>query len=68
MTTTENLIKFQEEIKSVASYAKRIGFNFETGNFGELMNKWINHTKQLHEDIMDNKEEVFRIIKSKKIK
>jgi hypothetical protein len=65
MTTQENLIKYQEEIKSVVAYGARIGFDFKNGDIKDLMNGWINYTNKLHINIMENREEVMRIVKSK---
>lgn len=41
MTTQANLLKFKTEIEQVVRFAKRVGYNLETGNFNDLMSAWL---------------------------
>jgi len=62
MKTQELINKFENEIKSIALFAKRINFDIEKNDIKELVRLYINETKVLYNE--ENKEQMQMIIKS----
>ena len=52
---------YKNEINDVAMFAKAQGFDFENGDFDELMKAWLVNRKEFYHE--DNREEVKRIAK-----
>jgi hypothetical protein len=61
MKTQELINKFENEIKSIALFAKRINFDLNS-DIKELVRLYINETKVLYSE--ENKEQMQMIIKS----
>ena len=59
----ELLAKYSTQINDIALYAKRIGFNFSTGNFDEMLNGWIKDGQKFQEFVADNKSEFMNVTK-----
>lgn len=57
------LLQYQNEINSIAQYAKTIRFDVHNGNMDDLMKGWIERGRKMNEQIENNKEDVIRIMK-----
>jgi len=59
-----NLSNYASQIEGIATHAKSIGFNPETGNYDDLYRSWIQMSKRFWECVEDNKEDVQRLVKT----
>ena len=57
------LTQYQEQIASVAEYAKRTNFNVETGNWDVMLRGWINDSLRSWNEIQEQKEVTMMLIK-----
>lgn len=54
---------YKTAIDGMVEYAKTIGYDPYTGDFDKLTNDWINHSKKMHERIIENKSDVICVMK-----
>ena len=62
MNIAEQLIRFENEIKQIVLFAKRINFDVENGNVKELIRLWLNDSKAFYD--ADNQEFILSVMQS----
>lgn len=62
-TTNVDLSGFQNEINSIALFAKRINFDVENGDFSELVRLWLLDGQKFMNAVQDNKDQAISIVK-----
>lgn len=55
--------QYSNEIKDIAQYAAKVGFNPETDCFDTFMQKWLEMGRKRHEVVMNDKSQAIKIIK-----
>ena len=63
MITTDYLLQYQDQIESIASFAKAVNFNPETDDFDLFMREWIDRGRKFQVWVADNKDEAIRMTK-----